>query len=128
MVLFDVPDAYDKYTIKRLFSNSSSIIGDFENRIFPNNFKFLILIISIPIKYPKSFLYIGILNIEFKKEYISLENLPTATNDKKLRDEDSYQRICLVNFASYSAARKTLETLIDEKRYEVRLNVGKFII
>ena len=65
---------------------------------------------------PNKIYQTGILSIEFKREPIA--DCPLS---KKKDKEKAYtsQRICLIHFASYSAARKTLETLKDEKRFIV---------
>lgn len=64
------------------------------------------------------FLYFlkGILNIEFKKEVL-LEGSLTSQDCSKA--ETKFGNFCLIHFASYSAARKTLETILDVDTYQV---------
>lgn len=58
----------------------------------------------------------GVLKIEIKNES-SLEDIPTSQNYSKLGIKLGH--FCLIHFASYSAARKTLETLKDPDLYQV---------
>jgi hypothetical protein len=54
---------------------------------------------------------LGILQIEFKKR----------TGDESVSKDITGERICLIHFASYSAARKTLNTLWDPDGYQVQI-------